>query len=290
MTGTELCTRISRIVQDSSYTTADILDMVNEKLAEVSGGIELANGLEKTPPLPNLFVVGNIFTSPTLPYVTMPTTYQRDLVRLIDGNGMRVTIYDTWDEFSNVYPQLTGTGQLSDAAIVGNNLYYQGIESTTIVDASDSISFTASTKTITGTAGDFSDCEAGSIINLSGSTSNNGNKTVVTVATTGASCTVSETVVDEAVGDDVTITLGAKLTAHYYRFPITLVAAAEPEGLSSAHARKILVHGVSAEIYSEIEDGLEGAKVNTKYHEEQYYKALASLVRDIPVTGESFYR
>ena len=64
------------------------------------------------------------------------------------------------------------------------------------ITGSSNITFVAATKTISKVAGDFSDLEVGDEINISGTVSNNGVKTVATAGTT--SIVVSEALVNEA--------------------------------------------------------------------------------------------
>ena len=73
---------------------------------------------------------------------------------------------------------------------------YPKFDDTGEIVGSSNISFVASTKTISQTGGDFSELAVGDEFNVSGTVSNNGYFTVVTVGTT--SIVVSETLVNES--------------------------------------------------------------------------------------------
>lgn len=77
-------------------------------------------------------------------------------------------------------------------------------QNTTPVLSSSGISFTASTKTMAGVAGDFASLPPGTIFVLQVSSYNNGMHTVATRAGDSSSITVLETVTDEAAGQPVT--------------------------------------------------------------------------------------
>lgn len=71
------------------------------------------------------------------------------------------------------------------------------------------------------------------------------------------------------------------LTIYYYRKPTAMVADDdEPDGLPE-DAHKALVHYACKEIFAEMEDGIEGKKVNTNHHESKYLEMLAELDRAV---------
>lgn len=71
------------------------------------------------------------------------------------------------------------------------------------------------------------------------------------------------------------------LTIRYHRLPVNMVADTdEPDGLPPAFC-DILIHRVCYNIFSRIEDGTEGDKVNTKFHYGQMETMLEQLERYI---------
>lgn len=68
------------------------------------------------------------------------------------------------------------------------------------------------------------------------------------------------------------------LVLHYIKMPDILEAGGNcPDYLPSGLAAPLLKHYALWKIFEAIEDGVEGEKVNTKYHEDEYEKALANL-------------
>jgi hypothetical protein len=298
-----LTSEIARKVQDTSYTNDIILGLLQQLHLELAEGVIVPGERRKTPPLPELFKIANIYTSPSLPYVTLPTDYMRDLVFCANSSKQEVKRTDTFIEFATYYPNMNEIRIIERIAVKGRQLYYQGIERTTIVSNDPTspvlqipeVTFTASTKTITDTSGDFRflGLEVGQLINVDGTVSNEGDKTIVTVATNGASCTVAETVVNEttfAALSVVTIYAGVRLTIHYYRTPETMTADNDtPEGIPSSLQYPLFVYGITSRIYDEIEDGVEGQKVNALFNEKKFNEAVFMLVKSIPDEGPSFF-
>ena len=78
------------------------------------------------------------------------------------------------------------------------------------------------------------------------------------------------------------------LTVHYHRLPATMKASDEPEGLPDHLQYKLLFHYGCREIFSDIEQGLDGANPDTIKHSRQYALALTDLERFIgPEDGEA---
>lgn len=63
------------VLQDSSYY-AGITTRINDVVTAIAAGIRMPSGII-SPPLPDLFDTDTVTTSTTLPYVTLPTDYQR---------------------------------------------------------------------------------------------------------------------------------------------------------------------------------------------------------------------
>jgi len=108
---------------DDSETTAHI----NQGYAEIAGGMMSTLGSFITPPLPNLFTIGTVTTSTSLPYVPMPVDFHRNLQFACNSNGIEIDIANSLIEFTVDYPLLNKRGQVTDVAEQGGNLYYQGI-------------------------------------------------------------------------------------------------------------------------------------------------------------------
>ena len=68
------------------------------------------------------------------------------------------------------------------------------------------------------------------------------------------------------------------ITIHYYRQPTALVALGDtPDCLPDDLARKLLESYACMQMFSRIEDGIEGRKVNTEWHEAKFEQAMAAL-------------
>jgi len=67
------------------------------------------------------------------------------------------------------------------------------------------------------------------------------------------------------------------LDLYYYRVPETMSEDAdEPEGVPP-HLHKILADWVCKQIFSQIEDGIEGSKTNTQYYFQEFESGIAEL-------------
>ena len=77
-----------RILDDPAYTEPLIVEELNKTLQRVAAGIRMPDG-GVSPPLPDLHSYGTVTTSLTLPYVSLPTDYQREVVRIYDSTGNR---------------------------------------------------------------------------------------------------------------------------------------------------------------------------------------------------------
>ena len=63
-------------------------------------------------------------------YVAMPTTFQRDLVFAAGSNNVEIDIGNSWVEFMESNPLLSRSGSIYEVIEQGDNLYYQGIPTT----------------------------------------------------------------------------------------------------------------------------------------------------------------
>ena len=69
------------------------------------------------------------------------------------------------------------------------------------------------------------------------------------------------------------------LQLHYYRPPVDMDDDDdEPDGLPAHLAKLLLVHHACAAIFSEIEQDMKGAKINTQFHEGKSNEYLAKLI------------
>ena len=122
----ELIDRTNILVQDPSLT--DMLgDFINQGVDEIAGGMQSVLGSWLTPPLPLLFTIDTVVTSTSAAYVDMPEEFHRGLQMVVDSSGREISIEHSFIEFTETYPLLNKTGNISAAVEHGNKLYYQGI-------------------------------------------------------------------------------------------------------------------------------------------------------------------
>jgi len=87
-----------------------------------------------------------------------------------------------------------------------------------------------------------------------------------------------------------TPSLDKTVTIHYYKAPDTLVNGTDELSCIPEHLQqRLIVNGVCKDIFAEIEDGLDGRKVNTEYHEKIFYQAVAALDRFLGEDGVPEY-
>ena len=80
------------------------------------------------------------------------------------------------------------------------------------------------------------------------------------------------------------------LTVHYYKTPTALVNYSDaPSCLPALLHRPLLVGYVCKEIFSQIEDGIEGQKTNTGYWTQEFQQGLLDLDVLIPHDGDPMY-
>ena len=124
----ELIVRTNLIVQDSSLLI-ELENFINQGVYEIAGGMQSALGDWITPPLPNLFSIDRVNTSTTVAYVDMPETFHRSLQLVAANNGRAIDIEHSFIDFTDTYPLLDKTGNISTVIEHGKKLYYQGIPS-----------------------------------------------------------------------------------------------------------------------------------------------------------------
>lgn len=125
----QLVARVDKIVDDSTYFDSDeITSILNQGVLRISGGLKRSDSISSvlTVPLPDLFTITTVTTNATN-NVQMPATYQRSLVFASNGAGQELPIYDSFQEFTQVWPRLNYVGSVNGLAVQGKTLYYQGI-------------------------------------------------------------------------------------------------------------------------------------------------------------------
>jgi hypothetical protein len=214
---------VKGIIQDTAFSYEDILAYLNEGQKKIAGGILIQypdRTQVRSSPLPDLSTTDALTSSTSNVYISMPSDYDRDLYFLTsETTELRIIVLSSMGELLDYYPALDNTGQVRFAAIRGTRLYYQGMPSSaesltayyfrTPYDmenyAAATISFTASTSTITDSASGFSTFYAGQTIDITGTSNNNGTYTIAAVASGGASFTVDESLTNESAGSKFTI-------------------------------------------------------------------------------------
>jgi len=124
----QLITRADTLIDDAVLADS-IGDFINQGVSEIAGGMQSALGDTRIPPLPDLFSIGTVTTSTSAAYVAMPTTYQRNLQLAVSASGSEIDIAHSFIEFTETYPALDRSGNISEVAEQGGMLYYQGIPS-----------------------------------------------------------------------------------------------------------------------------------------------------------------
>ena len=212
---TDLITGVKEIIADTAFTSARILDYLNQGLRVVAGGVFITYP-DRTQvissPLPDLITSSDLETSVSNPYINMPSDYGRNLFFLSsETNDIEIELYESFTELLRIYPNLDDTGRVVAAAVRGGRLYYQGYptaaetlavhyhrkpyDMATLTGAAD-ISF--ATNTITDAGNGLGGFYAGQTLDVTGTSNNNDTLTVSSVDATGATLIVSEDLTTEA--------------------------------------------------------------------------------------------
>jgi len=217
-----IITEIEDIIQDSSYTEAILITRLNDAARNIAAGVRIASGMV-SPPLPGLYDTDTVTTSTTLPYVSLPSDYQRGLFMVADDNSDQIYpprgggYYDFALFLRHAsHKDLTQSGSIYVAAVRGLKLYYQGIPSAAETltlhfyrKPIDTALYTAATisfddgGTIDDSASGLGNFEVGQVIDVTDSTNNDTSFTITEAA--AGSLTVSESVTTEAAGESITI-------------------------------------------------------------------------------------
>jgi len=273
VTQAKLITDVTRIIQDSSYDVSEQLTFLNQAMQEVAGHPSIL--------LPDLEAEDDVTTSITNPYTALPTNYQKNLFYVYNSTlYWEVAIRASLGDLLRRYQRQDQSGTITGVAVKGRFLHYQRIasEAETLelhyfrkphdmaTYAASTITFAATAGTIADSANGFGDFHVGQVIDVTGSVSNNSYFTINTA--TSALLTVDETVVDESSGSEFTL-------------------KSRPDGIPEHLRKPLLVNHVCASIFSEIEEGVEGKKINTAYHQAQFQSAMGQLLGFIGPEGRA---
>lgn len=131
----EIISAINEVLQDSTYTDTILTGKINVAVSRIAAGIRMPNG-GTSQPLPDLFTYGTVNTSTTLPYVSLPANYQRNVRLVYDSTNFKIGPPQGGDYYSfALFMQiisnmgLAETGSIYAVAVKGTKVYYQGIPS-----------------------------------------------------------------------------------------------------------------------------------------------------------------
>jgi len=271
-TQAELIVEVTRIIQDTSYDSTEQLAFLNQAMQDIAGDPRVL--------LPDLETQDDVTTSTSVSYVALPSDYQKNLLYCYNSSKYwPVKIYASLASLQRMFSRLDQGGAVVGVTTRGQNLHYQRIPSSAetlqlhyyrkpydmATYPATTISFNGTTKTINDTGSGLDDFHVGQVIDVTGTVNNNTSFTITVAA--AESLTVSETVTTESAGSSFTI-------------------KSRPDGIPAHLQKPLLVHHVCAAILGEIEQDLNGAKVNTQYHQGEFDKYLAKLIAFIgPVTA-----
>lgn len=216
-TQAKLIEGVKEIIQDTAFTSARILDYLNQGVRQIAGGMLLVypDGTQVlSSPLPDLSTNSELTTSITLPYISMPTDYGRNLFFLVSStNELEIVLYESYADFMKDYANLDSTSKVLAAVVRGKLLYYQGYPGTaetlvayyhrtpydmdTITGVTD-ISFTSGTLRIADAGNGLGIFHAGQTIDVTGTTNNNTSFVIASVQTDGSYLTTTVAPTTEA--------------------------------------------------------------------------------------------
>ena len=120
----DLTARVTRIIQDKSFTDDDILDYFNKGLGKIAGIVKI----------PDLIVADTVDTVLSQPWVALPNEYMWALFHCASVTHDRTitSVYnkDSYRELLRLYPLLDDVGDVSYIGVRGTRLYYQPIPAT----------------------------------------------------------------------------------------------------------------------------------------------------------------
>jgi hypothetical protein len=129
MLATDIIDRVARIIQDDSYTSTDILDLINEGRLFIAGEVE--------PGLPGLRASDTVTTTDEASAVDLPDDYHKGLFWVGSTAqacriGTKASDYHNLLTFLNKYTDLTTVGLIEAVCVDGAELLYQGMADDTL--------------------------------------------------------------------------------------------------------------------------------------------------------------
>jgi len=126
MTLKEMRDLITSIINDSEYTSTIIDAFINEGVLAVATGVMLPGRFDLSPPLPSLYKTDTVATDANN-NADLPSDYNRDVVKVSDSDGNKITIEPSFMKFTNETKSEAGT--ISLVSIHGDKLYYDRVPS-----------------------------------------------------------------------------------------------------------------------------------------------------------------
>ena len=225
-----LVQEIKNLIQDTTYSYADILGWLNDAQFFVSGGVLLVYP-DRTQvfssPLEGLETNDTVTASTTAAYVALPSDYQRSLLYVYNETAdCYVYLSEAFGEMLNESSSLDDDGHVTEVVIEGKRLYYQGVpeEDETLrlyyyrkpfdmaTYTSSGISFSGTT--IADSNNGLGVFYAGQVMDLTGSYLNAGEHTIVSVEDDGSEMVVSATLTAESAGRSITIRSRPEIPEH----------------------------------------------------------------------------
>jgi len=129
-----LVSTIQDIVQDSSYSSATIIDMINDTLVDIAAGMEIPKKQNITAPVPGLFTSGTVSLVNTARYGDMPSGFQRGPVTVYSTTTGEIPLLTSFRRYMLDYPTLETGDYLDKAILNGSRLYvYPSVTETVTV-------------------------------------------------------------------------------------------------------------------------------------------------------------
>jgi len=223
---TDLITGVKEIIQDAAFSSARLLDYLNQGQRHVAGGMFITfpdNTQVFSSPLSELATDYDLETSVANPYIDLPSDFGRDLYYIVSSTTeLEVQILNSFTELLRMYSNLDSTNRVLVAAVRGTKLYYQGYPSTAETltayyyrKPTNMTSYAASTISFAETGSRISDSASsasvgfglmsvGQTIDFTGTTSNNTDFTITAIATDYSYITVTPAPTDESAGSEFT--------------------------------------------------------------------------------------
>lgn len=271
---TTLIQNIKNIIQDTAYSSDDILALMNEAQGTISGGIFLVypdSTQCMSSPLMNLETNDTVETSTSSSYVSLPSDYDRDVFYVFnDTTNIKVDIVSAFSTILSTAPTLANTNSVYMVFVSNGRIYYQGMPSTSqdlilyyfrkpndmATYASTGISFSGTT--ISDSENGLGVFHAKQVIDLTGSNRNRGTYTITSVASTGASMVVESSLDTESAGSSITI-------------------KSRPDGLPEHLREELLVNYVVTKIFQRKAVRQQMYAGKTEEYWQRFYQAMLDM-------------